>query len=112
MFPLTLCTNTITAINLLWFCSKKIYCGPPLASGFEGEISFTQSLQLVNICSTKQTKQLDGNLPSELEKFLSNNQGVDVVVKLGEENSTDQDPHPSVETQEATMVITTLTLSQ
>ncbi|KAF5452568.1 hypothetical protein F2P56_027548 [Juglans regia] len=49
-------------------------------------------------------KQLDGNLPSELEKFLSNNQGVDVVVKLGEENTTYQDPHPSVETQEATML--------
>ncbi|KAK7859225.1 something about silencing protein 10, partial [Quercus suber] len=34
------------------------------------------------------TKQLDGNLPSELEEFLNNNQGVEMVVKLGRENIT------------------------
>ncbi|XP_050284827.1 probable alanine aminotransferase isoform X3 [Quercus robur] len=36
------------------------------------------------------TKQLDGNLPSELEEFLNNNQGVEMVVKLGRENTNCQ----------------------
>ncbi|XP_050284830.1 alanine aminotransferase 1, mitochondrial-like isoform X5 [Quercus robur] len=37
-----------------------------------------------------ETKQLDGNLPSELEEFLNNNQGVEMVVKLGRENTNCQ----------------------
>ncbi|XP_023927237.1 protein THALLO [Quercus suber] len=57
------------------------------------------------------TNQLDGNLPSELEEFLNNNQGVEMVVKLGRENITlssdsvtkDQGPYPSAETQETTV---------
>ncbi|KAF3956682.1 hypothetical protein CMV_018222 [Castanea mollissima] len=55
-----------------------------------------------------ETKQLDGNLPSELEEFLNNNQG---VVKLGREITTlssdsftkYQGPYPSAETQETTV---------
>ncbi|KAF3953288.1 hypothetical protein CMV_021254 [Castanea mollissima] len=57
------------------------------------------------------TKQLDGNLPSELEEFLNNNQGVEMVVKLGREITTlssdsftkDQGPYPSAETRETTV---------
>uniref|UniRef100_A0A7N2N009 Aminotransferase class I/classII large domain-containing protein n=2 Tax=Quercus lobata TaxID=97700 RepID=A0A7N2N009_QUELO len=37
-----------------------------------------------------ETKQLDGNLPSKLEEFLNNNQGVEMVVKLGRENTNCQ----------------------
>ncbi|KAL4632107.1 hypothetical protein ACB092_04G028200 [Castanea dentata] len=69
-------------------------------------------VRLVEIKSLlDKTKQLDGNLPSELEEFLNNNQQVKIVVKLGRENTTlssdsvtkDQGPYPSAETQETTV---------
>ncbi|KAE8076629.1 hypothetical protein FH972_015266 [Carpinus fangiana] len=58
------------------------------------------------------TKQLDGNLPSELEEFLNNIQEVEMLVKLGTEKTTlasdsftkDQEPYPSAETRGATVV--------
>ena len=73
-------------------------------------------MQLFNVCSTKQTKQLDGNLPSELEELLKSNKGVEMVAKLGRENATlssdsftkDQS-YPSAETRETTVVVTSLT---
>jgi hypothetical protein len=55
---------------------------------FRGGISFPNNMQLFNVCSTKQTKQLDGNLPSELEELLNSNKGVEMVAKLGGENAT------------------------
>ncbi|XP_062174089.1 protein THALLO [Alnus glutinosa] len=66
------------------------------------------------------TKQLDGNLPSELEEFLNNNQGVEMLVKLGTENTTlasdsftkDQEPYPSAETRGATVVRDTAELEK
>ena len=45
-------------------------------------------MQLFNVCSTKQTKQLDRNLPSELEELLKCNKGVEMMAKLGRENAT------------------------
>lgn len=81
---------------------------------FIGGVSFPHGLQLSNVCFTKQTKQLDGNLPSELEEFLNNNQEVEMLVKLGTEKTTlasdsftkDQEPYPSAETRGATVVVT------
>ncbi|GLT53881.1 hypothetical protein SLA2020_271190 [Shorea laevis] len=66
------------------------------------------------------TKQLDGNLPSELEEFLNNTQGVEMLVKLGTENTTlasdsftkDQEPYPSAETRGATVVCDTAELEK
>jgi hypothetical protein len=83
---------------------------------FIGGVCFPHGLQLSNVCFIKQTKQLDGNLPSELEEFLNNNQGVEMLVKLGTENTTlasdsftkDQEPYPSAETRGATVVVTSL----
>uniref|UniRef100_A0A2N9H7K8 Sas10 C-terminal domain-containing protein n=1 Tax=Fagus sylvatica TaxID=28930 RepID=A0A2N9H7K8_FAGSY len=76
-----------------------------------GGISFPNNMQLFNVCSTKQTKQLDGNLPSELEELLNSNKGVEMVAKLGRENATlssdsftkDQGSYPSAETRETTV---------
>ncbi|XP_030944984.1 uncharacterized protein LOC115969465 isoform X1 [Quercus lobata] len=50
-----------------------------------------RDLSILN-CSSfpNSTKQLDGNLPSKLEEFLNNNQGVEMVVKLGRENTNCQ----------------------
>lgn len=86
---------------------------------FIGGVGFPHGLQLSDVCFTKlskQTKQLDGNLPSELEEILNNTQGVEMLVKLGTENTTlasdsftkDQEPYPSAETRGATVVVTSL----
>ncbi|KAB1213217.1 hypothetical protein CJ030_MR5G022394 [Morella rubra] len=66
------------------------------------------------------TKQLDGNLPSELEEFLENDQGVETVEKLGEENNAsasdsstkDLEPYHSSGTREATMAHATTKLAK
>ena len=50
--------------------SSSCHCGA-LVCYFRGEFSFPDNLQLFNVFSTKQTKQLDGNLPSELDEFLN-----------------------------------------
>lgn len=87
---------------------------------FRGGASFAHNFQLFYICSNKQTKQFDGNLPSELEEFLENDQGVETVEKLGEENNAsasdsstkDLEPYHSSGTRETTMVVSALTLSE
>ena len=108
-YPLfSLCTKIITAVPFV-----EVYT----ACYFRGGISFPNNMQLFNVCSTKQTKQLDRNLPSELEELPKSNKGVEMVAKLGRENATlssdsftkDQGSYPSAETRETTEVVTSLT---